>query len=217
MRDILEMDPRMLIKMPIELVTETSRQPRSKIHDEVIVQFTKVEDRDVVYAYAGNLAKQNGKAGIRLEIPEHLRADFRMLESHGNAVRAAIGQGVRRSIRFDDAERNLILNIRLEEGEPWISVDVMQAREAKKIKNRDVVSKIRNIYGNPDNFQLSSPVTKALGLSRMRPTLTHSQQLMGTPGAIAPSREKDNRNPFGGLSGSQGCSQGGSMEDMESN
>ena len=71
--------------------------------------------RQIVHSHAKNLPKKGGKAGIRLEIPEHLRPDFRLLESHGNAVRAALGNEVKRSIRFDDAEKALVLNVKMSE------------------------------------------------------------------------------------------------------
>ena len=74
------------------------------------MHFIAVEDRDVAYAHASNLAGQNGKAGVRLEIPEHLRADFRLLENHGNIIRTALGPDIRRSIRFDVADQALVLN-----------------------------------------------------------------------------------------------------------
>ena len=49
--------------------------------EEVLVLFSKVETRDFVQTYASNLAKSEGKAGMRLDIPPLLRNDFQILEA----------------------------------------------------------------------------------------------------------------------------------------
>ena len=187
-RDILEMDPQQIIKVEIESVKEIADTPRSKISREVLVLFQCVEDRDIVYSHANRLSKHTGKAGIRLEIPEHLRSDFRLLETHGNAVRASQGPNVKRSIRFDDAEMSLVLNIKLGEHDPWVSVDISQAREAKRIKKKKAVQCIRNVYDRQSGSNVTSPVAKALGLS------SGSQAAF-----VDPYRETSKSNPFGNL------------------
>ena len=84
----------------------------------MIVIFQCIEDRDTVYTYVRNLAKMAGKAGIRLEIPEHLRIDFRLLETHGSTVRSVMGENTRRSIRFNDVDLSLVLNVKTGEHDP---------------------------------------------------------------------------------------------------
>ena len=79
MKNELKMDQSTISKMSIEMVRELGEQPGARIKNEVLVCFMSVDDRDIVYGHAKNLAGNGGKAGIRMEIPEHLRADFRLL------------------------------------------------------------------------------------------------------------------------------------------
>ena len=80
---------------------ERLAQPRrSKVHKEVLVRFANSQTRDTIQSFATNLAGTKGVAGLRMEIPDHLRGLFRLFESHGAALRTKYGQ-VRRSIRFD--------------------------------------------------------------------------------------------------------------------
>ena len=188
-----------VIRIPVESAVETASPSNSKIHDEVLVHFERVEDRDTVYSYARSLAKSAGKAGIRLEIPQHLRTAFRLLETHADAVRAAMGPDMKRSIRFNDVERSLVLSIKLSEHDPWITIDVKQATEARRLKHDNAIKCIKNVYEKAEPIQMSSPATRALGLWRTRPTMTPS---------VAPSRERSGgnnnssvptNNPFGPL------------------
>ena len=149
-----------------------------------------------MYSYARSLAQHGGKAGIRLEIPQHLRTAFRLLETHGNAVKAAIGQSMKRSIRFDDVERSLVLSIKLSEHDPWITIDVRQATEARRLKHDNAIKCIKNVCEKAEPIQLSSPATRALGLWKTRPIASGNA-------SVAPSREQSKSssggNPFGHL------------------
>ena len=122
MREVLEMDTEIVNRTTIEAATTTQQLPRSKIKDEILVNFYTSDERDQVYAHAKNLAKQEGKAGIRLEIPPHLKPEFKLLENHGNSIRTMYGPSVKRSIRFDDSECSLILNMKLSPDDPWVTV-----------------------------------------------------------------------------------------------
>ena len=121
-----------------------------------------------------------------------------MLENHGNIIRTALGPDIRRSIRFDDADQALVLNVKHAYDEPWIIVDADQAREAKRIKGRNAVERIRKMYELSDDINITSPVTKALGLTGFRPNPGTGSN--GVP--ISPSRERSsgsrpqNNNPF---------------------
>ena len=147
----------------IVTVSKAQRLPRSKVHDEVLVHLHTVEDCDLIYSYAKNLAKMDGKAGIRLDIPQHLRSEFKILETHGNMIRKNIGTSVKRSIRFDDSERSLILNMRLTADDPWVTVTVQQAMEAKRIRNQESIRLIRST-APPTTSGMTSPLGKALGI-----------------------------------------------------
>ena len=84
MNEMLYMDTTTINRISIESAIQTQQLPRSKIKNEILVHFHSMEERDIEYAHAKNLAKQEGKAGIRLEIPQHLKHEFKLLEGHGN-------------------------------------------------------------------------------------------------------------------------------------
>ena len=79
MKEILEMEGQAINRIGIEAANTTQQLPRSKIKDEVPIHFHSAEDRDLVYLHARNLAKHQGKAGIRLKIPQHLKSEFKLL------------------------------------------------------------------------------------------------------------------------------------------
>ena len=202
LRDVMEMPTKDVLRIPIETAEATASPPNSKIHDEVLVCFKRVEDRDTVYSYARSLAKTGSKAGIRLEIPQHLRTAFRLLETHANAVRAAIGPTMKRSIRFDDVERSMVLSIKLSEHDPWITIDATQAGEARRLKNENAIKCIKNVYDMAEPIQMSSPATKALGLWKTRPRGNGDRNPKDP--SVDPSREQSmpsasRSNPFGDL------------------
>ena len=195
MEEVLEVEGQAVNRLGIENVSPTQQLPRSKIKDEVLVNFFNSEDRDLVYAHARNLAKQQGKAGIRLEIPQHLRPEFKLLEGHGNNIRNLYGPAVKRSIRFDDSECSLVLNMKLSADDPWVSVSVEQARETKKMRTQASISMIRSSNGNMQQ-PLTTTQGRALGLPnavgpRPRPLTGPSS----TPTA-APSGGTPQQNPF---------------------
>ena len=73
----------------------------------------------------------NGKAGVRLEIPTHLRQTFRLLDSHGSEIKKR-HPAAKRSIKFDDSSSSLVLDVKISEEENWIRVDPRAADEARK-------------------------------------------------------------------------------------
>ena len=77
LRDLLKIDS------PEDLDMEDISFPRvvsrSKIRNEVLVRFATISERDEVISHAVNLRDSSQEAGVRLEIPDHLQADFKVL------------------------------------------------------------------------------------------------------------------------------------------
>ena len=92
---------------------------------------------------------------------------------------------------------SLVLNIRLGEHDPWVTVDVNQAREAKIIKKNKVVQCIRNVYDHHDSRSLTSLIAKALDLAGSSTPMGASQRASVDPSRVS-SRRRGN-NPFGNL------------------
>ena len=202
MKEFLSMDDHRINRIVIEAVSPTQQLPRSKIKDEILVNFDTSDDRDMVYAHAKHLADHAGKAGIRLEIPPHLKHEFKLLEGHGNMIRTMYGSAVKRSIRFDDSECSLILNMKLSPSDPWVTVSVDQARETKKMRGQASVALIRQSYPDHQHQALSSSQGRALGLpaqpsANRTPIGGKRPRPLGTPPDTA-------NNPFSYLNGGTG-------------
>ena len=84
LKETLEIPPDTAEQICIESVRKVRQARCSKISDEILVKICLIEERDIVQSYAPNLGRVNGTAGIRMEVPAHLRSTFRLLEAHGN-------------------------------------------------------------------------------------------------------------------------------------
>ena len=113
-----------------------------RIRDEVLVVLRDVGARDLVFRQAGNLAasregKHPNSVGLRLQIPTHLLGKFNTLNQHGFDLKRKYGDGLKRHIKFDDMELDLVMDVRLPEGEEWIRVDYGTAlAETRTLKKK---------------------------------------------------------------------------------
>ena len=91
------------------------------------------------------MAKWNGEAGLRLEIPEFLRTSHRVLEEHTIAIKNMYSKlgPVKRNVKFDDRNRDLMLDIKLPTGPTWHNVTISQALEAKRIREEVDIRNMR--------------------------------------------------------------------------
>ena len=104
------------------------REPRSKIQDEAIVEFETSQIRDSVKSLGFKL--EGKRAGIRIEVPHFLRSDLQVLQNLSFKMKEA-NKNMKRSLKFDDANLGLILDIQLQ-GEEWKRVRPDQARQASQ-------------------------------------------------------------------------------------
>ena len=96
----------------IESVQRLAQPRRSKITNEVLVRFCTAQDRDTIQSYAVNLAGIEGKAGLRIDVPDHLRGVFRQFEAHAALLKQKFGS-VKRSIKFDDTQQSFCMDVKL--------------------------------------------------------------------------------------------------------
>ena len=115
----LDMPEDLVNGITIEMARKIQQPRRSKIEDEVLVRFSDASVRDIVQSYAVNLARHAGKAGIRLEIPPELTGTFRLFEQHAGHLRQRFPEGFKRSIKFDDITRDLIMDIKIPTANKW--------------------------------------------------------------------------------------------------
>ena len=100
----------------------------SKIEDEVVVRFPDVGTRDSVRSAAFNLA--GSKAGMRLKIPDNLRPSLQALESVSFNLKKQ-HPTLKRNIKFDDVKKDLVMDVKLDEGGTWKKIRPEQALAAK--------------------------------------------------------------------------------------
>ena len=112
----------------IESVERVVQPRRSKISNEVLVRFQTTHDRDTIQSYAANLAGIDGKAGLRIDVPDHLRGVFRQFEAHAALLKQKYG-AVKRSIKFDDAQQSFCMDVKLETT-GWHRIDHQEIRKA---------------------------------------------------------------------------------------
>ena len=109
--------------LPVRRVVE----PRSKIENEAIVEFPTPAIRDAVKGSGFKL--QGRRARMRIELPHFLKADFNVLQSLSYRLKMANTE-MKRSVKFDDAELGLYLDLQLP-GEEWRRIRPAQARQAR--------------------------------------------------------------------------------------
>ena len=114
----------------VEDVQRIVQPRRSLITGEVVVRFKSAQDRDVIQSYAVNLAGIDGKAGLRLDVPDHLRGIFRSFEAHAAILKKKFGS-VKRSIKFDDEQQSFCMDIKLPNTR-WHHINQEEVRQAAR-------------------------------------------------------------------------------------
>ena len=104
-------------------VRRTKQARHSNISHEVIVFFTDKYARDQVVSNAKHLAEyrlQDGRptAGMRMNYPDHLTKDFRVLEWYGAELNRHF-PGTKRNIKFDDDSEGLRMDVRVPHMSEW--------------------------------------------------------------------------------------------------
>ncbi len=97
-----------------------------------LAQFQTVDARDIVKGSAPNLAGCGPEVGVRLEVPNFLKASMKALQSLSYDLKQK-HHSARRNILFEDDSLDLVLDFCLGEGQKWRRVTAEQARgRAKK-------------------------------------------------------------------------------------
>ena len=128
-KTILKMPQEVIDGLLIERVYSVSQARRSKITDEVHVVLQTSHQRDAIQSYAANLAECNGKAGIRMDIPDHLRGLFRQFETHAINLKGKYGP-IKRAIRFDDLDGSLYMDVKLQDSD-WHRITAAEIRRIR--------------------------------------------------------------------------------------
>ena len=122
-----------------EVVISKTKNPGRGVTDECLVRFSTIQDRDFVQSKAPKLAKCSGKAGMRLEIPDHIHWVFKLLEKESWSI-SQRWPGAKRNIRFDDANRSFFLDVKVVDGQ-WERIYPAQVQKAMTARKEDGPSK----------------------------------------------------------------------------
>ena len=132
-------------------ITRT-KEPKNKNKDEYIVTFESKYIRDAVKAAATNLANFRETAGMRLHIPDHLQRDFRTLMNLSYDLKKRHKE-LRRNIKFDEEDKGLFMDIKMDEGAEWRRIKPENAAAAAKRRNKTKdldAEDLRSLLGSGD-------------------------------------------------------------------
>jgi len=143
----------------------------SSIRSEVLVIFDEKYTRDRVASHGKNLKdyKDNENkptAGLRLDYPAFLGPVFRDLEWFGAFLREKHGLGTQRSIKFDEANTSLYMDVRVPSQDGWMRVSPHMARLEKEENQAEADKRTRR--------RLKPPLRKELPRSGCVPAQTRT-------------------------------------------
>ena len=159
---VLEIPLSIVKSLNIERVDKVQQARRSRIQDEVRVVFATSKERDLVQSYAVNLSKANGNAGIRMELPEHLRGLFKLFEAHGASLRQRF-PGLKRSIKYDDVSQSLCMDVRMPDKDKWHRIGEAEMREIARRHGSGVQA------GDPVSTEEAEDRRRILAMDRVPP------------------------------------------------
>lgn len=140
----------------VRRLTPRARRPHMRggnengqaIKDEVLIVLKDVNTRDTLLRHASNLSawrdeRGPNSIGVRLHIPTHLIGKFNVLNQHGFDLRRKYGGGLKRHIRFDDSEMQLLMDVKLPDQEEWMRVDYDFALEVTRATRKSTTLSAR--------------------------------------------------------------------------
>ena len=157
--------PAMARDVNIDTLRHISQPKKSRVQNEILVTFAEQEERDNIHSYANGLAKSGGAAGLRIDVPPMLKQSFRLLDEHGMTMVNIYGKGVKRSIKFDDRNRDLMMDIKLPTSDVWHNITVEQAKEARKVRVESDLRSLRAIGAKTIQPSIGEERAKALMLN----------------------------------------------------
>ena len=107
---------------------------RSRVENEAVVVFSTSETKDMVRPMRRDWLQAGGKAGMRMEIPDHLRGTFKLFEQHGGQLKARYKEGLQRSIKFDDVNQGLMMDVKLPHLDKWQRIRQHKIRQLARVR-----------------------------------------------------------------------------------
>ena len=129
---------------------------------ECTVVFSSVEVRDFVAAHAKNLAsirvtgsEPTPSVSVRMDVPQHLRGIKRELDEYGFLLKTETknlsGKSeLKRSVKYDDAERTLHMDVLYPGKTKWAKITYEQAREGNRLSQSRFATNVRTRHYSTD-------------------------------------------------------------------
>ena len=127
------MTPEEMACLDVVSIRNCRKLPHMKIQQEYSVEFASVADCDSFRSYDPRIHQFRRTAGMCLLLPDFLVSPFKTLEYEVFLIVQSV-PGTKRNIKFDDAARSVVLDIKLP-GASWVRitpVDVLQASGARR-------------------------------------------------------------------------------------
>ena len=137
-------EDRILALGRLTVTPSPGKAPRAR--REVLVVFDSADDRDAVKAMGSSLAGQR-EVGMAVHVPGHLLDNLFALNGVGYSIKNK-HEGVKRSIKFDDNEQNIYLDIYV--AGHWKKITPGEARSALKKLPTSSASGISNSLSSDD-------------------------------------------------------------------
>ena len=82
-------------------------------------------------------------AGFRMDIPEYLADDYKILEDYGYRMKRAHGDRTRKYVKYDDQAFSLILELKLPDSDNWLRIPPKLARELQSCADTEEIERTR--------------------------------------------------------------------------
>jgi hypothetical protein len=114
--------------------------------------------------------------GVKMDFPDFLSGDFRVLEKFGAKMRSKHGVGTKRSIKFDDELLKLYVDIKVPTNNAWIRVDTTTAKEILEENREQNREEVKKLLGSGSTVTPATSVRESGHLLQTRPSSVFTQE-----------------------------------------
>ena len=145
------------------------------VHNELRIVTSSPNARDFLFSKGPKLAAyvdedRRPTAGFRVDVPDFLGAEWKMLDELGFQIKRDNGPGTRRYVKYDDYNYSLYLEVRLPGSTSWTKISPESATRMRRKRERDDLEKM-NGWG-PDRGKHTTMISQAntvpLGVRRTK-------------------------------------------------
>ena len=160
----------------IERVERTGLPDNDLVHNELRIVTSSPNARDYLYSKGPKLAAyvdedRRPTAGFRVDVPDFLGAEWKMLDELGFQIKRDNGPGTRKYVKYDDYNYSLYLEVRLPGSTTWTKITPESATRMRRKREREDLEKM-NGWGKNTTTTISQANTVPLGVRRTRSPTT---------------------------------------------